>query len=62
MRGPQWSRTIESVVSEAKSLEKKGIQENILISQITTNYDQDIYGKPSLAKLLNELSTFQFLG
>jgi ribosomal protein S12 methylthiotransferase len=56
LRGPQRSRTIESIVSEAKSLAKKGIQEIILISQITTNYGQDIYGKPSLAKLLNELS------
>ena len=56
LRGPQRSRTIESIVSEAMSLSKKGIQEIILISQITTNYGQDIYGKPSLAKLLNELS------
>ncbi len=56
LRGPQRSRTIESIVLEAKSLAKQGIQEIILISQITTNYGQDIYGKPSLAKLLNELS------
>ncbi len=56
LRGPQRSRTIESIVSEAKSLAKQGMQEIILISQITTNYGKDIYGKPSLAKLLNELS------
>ena len=56
LRGPQRSRTIESIVLEAKSLAKKGIQEIILISQITTNYGQDIYGKPSLDKLLYELS------
>jgi len=56
LRGPQRSRTIESIVSEAESLVKQGIQEIILISQITTNYGKDIYGKPSLAKLLNELS------
>ena len=30
----------------------QGIQEIILISKITTNYGQDIYGKPSLARLL----------
>tara|TARA_B100001989_G_scaffold237447_1_gene200105 strand:- start:211 stop:573 length:363 start_codon:yes stop_codon:yes gene_type:complete len=46
LRGPQRSRTIESIVSEAESLVSKGIQEIILISQITTNYGQDIYGKP----------------
>ncbi len=56
LRGPQRSRTIESIISEAKSLAMQGIQEIILISQITTNYGKDIYGKPSLAKLLNELS------
>ncbi len=56
LRGPQRSRTIESIVVEAKNLAKQGIQEIILISQITTNYGQDIYGKPSLAKLLDELS------
>ncbi|WP_288246614.1 30S ribosomal protein S12 methylthiotransferase RimO [uncultured Prochlorococcus sp.] len=59
LRGPQRSRTIESIVSEAENLAKQGIQEIILISQITTNYGQDIYGKPSLAKLLNELSKVQ---
>ena len=56
LRGPQRSRTIESIVAEANHLAAQGIQEIILISQITTNYGQDIYGKPSLAKLLNELS------
>ena len=56
LRGPQRSRTIESIVLEAKRLAKQGTQEIIIISQITTNYGLDIYGKPSLAKLLNELS------
>ena len=56
LRGPQRSRDIESIVSEAKNLAAQGIQEIILISQITTNYCQDIYGKPSLARLLKELS------
>ena len=62
MRGPQRSRTIEFIVSEAKILAIKGIQEITLISQITTNYGQDIYGKPSLAKLLVSSLQFQFLG
>ncbi len=57
LRGPQRSRTIESIVLEAKNLAKQGIKEIILISQITTNYGQDIYGKPSLAILLDQLST-----
>ena len=33
----------DSIVSEAKSLAKQGIQEIILVSQITTNYGQDIW-------------------
>ena len=56
LRGSQRSRTIESIISEAEYLYSIGIKEIILISQITTNYGQDIYGQPCLAKLLNELS------
>ena len=55
LRGNQRSRSIESIVAEAKSLASQGVQEIILISQITTNYGVDIYGKPMLAKLLTEL-------
>ena len=61
LRGSQRSTTIESIVLEAKSLAKQGIQEIIIISQRTTNYGLDIYGKPSLAKLLNELSKVSIL-
>jgi len=56
LRGRQRSRSIESIISEAEDLCKKGVKEIILISQITTNYGQDIYGRPSLAKLLREIS------
>ena len=56
LRGRQRSRTIESIVKEAETLYLQGVQEIILISQITTNYGQDIYGKPSLSKLLSEIS------
>lgn len=55
LRGNQRSRTIESIVAEAKQLADEGVQEIILISQITTNYGIDIYGKPKLAELLREL-------
>ena len=56
LRGRQRSRTIQSIVKEAETLYLQGVQEIILISQITTNYGQDIYGKPSLSKLLSEIS------
>lgn len=55
LRGNQRSRPIESIVSEAKQLASQGVQEIILISQITTNYGIDIYGEPKLAELLRAL-------
>jgi ribosomal protein S12 methylthiotransferase len=55
LRGNQRSRSIESIINEAKQLASQGVQEIILISQITTNYGIDIYGKPKLAELLRAL-------
>ncbi|NQV10819.1 MAG: 30S ribosomal protein S12 methylthiotransferase RimO [Cyanobacteria bacterium] len=55
LRGDQRSRPIESIVAEAHQLAAQGVKELILISQITTNYGLDIYGKPRLADLLRAL-------
>jgi ribosomal protein S12 methylthiotransferase len=55
LRGNQRSRSIESIVTEAQQLADQGVQEIILISQITTNYGLDIYGEPKLAELLRAL-------
>jgi len=55
LRGNQRSRSIESIVAEAQQLAAEGVQELILISQITTNYGLDIYKEPKLAQLLREL-------
>ena len=55
LRGVQRSRSIESILAEAHQLAKQGVKELILISQITTNYGIDLYGEPSLAKLLRTL-------
>ncbi len=55
LRGNQRSRSIESIVTEAEHLAAEGVQELILISQITTNYGLDLYGKPRLADLLRAL-------
>ncbi|NJN30760.1 MAG: 30S ribosomal protein S12 methylthiotransferase RimO [Synechococcales cyanobacterium RM1_1_8] len=55
LRGKQRSRPIESIVAEAHQLAAEGVEEIILISQITTNYGIDIYGKPQLAELLRAL-------
>jgi ribosomal protein S12 methylthiotransferase len=55
LRGDQRSRPIESIVAEAKQLAAQGVQELVLISQITTNYGLDLAGKPQLAELLRAL-------
>lgn len=55
LRGNQRSRSIESIVAEAEQLASEGVQELILISQITTNYGLDLYGEPKLAELLRAL-------
>jgi ribosomal protein S12 methylthiotransferase len=55
LRGVQRSRSIESIVAEAEHLVAQGVQEIILISQITTNYGVDLYGEPHLPHLLRAL-------
>lgn len=55
LRGNQRSRSIESIVAEATQLAAEGVQEIILISQITTNYGLDLYGTPKLAELIRAL-------
>jgi ribosomal protein S12 methylthiotransferase len=55
LRGDQRSRPIESIVAEAHQLAGQGVKELILISQITTNYGLDLYGRPRLAELLRAL-------
>jgi ribosomal protein S12 methylthiotransferase len=55
LRGNQRSRPIESIVAEVEQLAAEGVQEAVLISQITTNYGVDLYGEPKLAELLRAL-------
>ena len=46
---------MEDILEEAKKLADNGIKEIIVIAQDTTKYGIDIYGKPMLAILLEEL-------
>ena len=62
LRGNYHSRKIENIVEEAKKLVKKGVTEIILIAQDTTGYGVDIYKKPMLPKLLEELNKIEGLG
>ncbi len=56
IRGKHQSKTIEELVQEAKFLAANGTKELIIIGQDTTAYGLDIYGKRSIAELLNRLS------
>lgn len=55
IRGPFVSRKMEDILEEANKLVDSGIKELIVIAQDTTKYGIDIYGKPMLSKLLQEL-------
>ena len=56
MRGLQRSRSVESLLAEAQSLEAQGVSELVLISQDTTRYGEDLGMKRAgLARLVGEL-------
>ncbi len=55
MRGKHISRTIESLVEEAKNLARHGVKELMLIAQELTYYGLDLYKRRSLPELLDAL-------
>ena len=60
LRGRFRSRTIESLVAEAKKLADSGVKELMVIAQDITRYGTDWDGKHHLAELLNELCKLDF--
>ncbi len=61
LRGKFRSRSIESLVKEARILVKSGVREIILVSQDSTYYGLDIYGKLALPELLEALNEIEDL-
>ena len=61
MRGKHISRTIESLVDEAKKLVARGVKEIMLIAQELTYYGLDIYKKRELPRLLHALAGIEGL-
>jgi ribosomal protein S12 methylthiotransferase len=56
MRGRQRSRTIASLVAEARAIEAQGVSELVLISQDTTRYGEDLgFKRDGLARLVEAL-------
>ncbi len=61
MRGKHISRTIASLVDEAKKLAARGVKEIMLIAQELTYYGLDIYKKRELPRLLHALADIEGL-
>ena len=55
IRGRYISRSIEDICDEVHNLVEQGVKEINLIAQDTTNYGNDLYGQPSLVRLLREI-------
>lgn len=61
LRGKFRSRSIDSIVKEARMLVASGTREIILVSQDTTYYGLDLYGKMALPELLEALHEIEDL-
>lgn len=55
IRGKHRSRSIETLVDESKKLADNGARELILVSQDTSYYGKDLYGRQSIMDLLEQL-------
>lgn len=55
IRGPARSVPLEEVLKEARKLADGGARELILVAQDVANYGVDIYGRPHLVEVLEEL-------
>jgi ribosomal protein S12 methylthiotransferase len=56
IRGPHLSKPMDAVIREAEILAASGVRELLVISQDTTYYGIDRYGRRKLAELLRRLS------
>ena len=56
LRGDLRSRSLESIVEEARRLADAGVRELHLIAQDSTSYGEDLYGAARLAELLRALA------
>ncbi len=58
-RGRERSRTIETILNEAKKIIKEGYKEITLLGQNVDSYGKDLDGKPTFAELLAELDKLE---
>jgi ribosomal protein S12 methylthiotransferase len=55
MRGKHVTKPIEQVLDEARQLVADGVRELIIVAQDTTYYGMDLFGRPRLTELLQQL-------
>lgn len=55
MRGKHASKPMETIVEEARRLADSGVREMVVVAQDTTYYGMDLYGRPRLTELLEQL-------
>ena len=60
LRGCYRSRSMESLLAEARGLAQAGVKELIVIAQDITRYGTDLYGRRMLGELLQELCKLDF--
>jgi ribosomal protein S12 methylthiotransferase len=56
IKGPTVSRPIDSIISEAVSLQNRGVKEIVLLAQNTTDYGLDLGMRNGLAQLLQKMT------
>lgn len=56
MRGGHSSRSYEDILIEANHLAQQGVKELVLVAQDSTYYGLDLYGKRTLAQLLDKVA------
>jgi ribosomal protein S12 methylthiotransferase len=56
MRGGHVSRPVEEILLEATYLAQQGVKELVVVAQDSTYYGLDLYGRRSLAELLEKLA------
>ncbi|MEJ5173036.1 MAG: 30S ribosomal protein S12 methylthiotransferase RimO [Hydrogenothermaceae bacterium] len=59
IRGKHKSKPVETLVEEARRLAGMGVKELNIVSQDTSYYGYDIYGKPMLFNLLREIEKIE---
>lgn len=62
IRGAYRSKPMEDILREAELMTQNGVKEISLIAQDTTSYGMDLYGKPKLTELLENLLKIDGLG